>query len=57
MAVAIACPWSGASSLVFVRLQKIALLPARLEKGFIRVPAAELQETDDAIHLNLWNAT
>ncbi|MEH1813081.1 MAG: hypothetical protein V7K26_25425 [Nostoc sp.] len=26
---------------------------ARLEKGFIRVPAAELQETDDAIHLKL----
>ncbi|MEH2180299.1 Hsp20/alpha crystallin family protein [Nostoc sp.] len=25
----------------------------RLEKGFIRVPAAELQETDDAIHLKL----
>ena len=26
---------------------------ARLEKGFIRVPAAELHETDDAIHLKL----
>ncbi|MFN6527768.1 Hsp20/alpha crystallin family protein [Nostoc sp. ChiSLP03a] len=26
---------------------------ARFEKGFIRVPAAELQETDDAIHLKL----
>ncbi|MBW4429845.1 MAG: Hsp20/alpha crystallin family protein [Nostoc desertorum CM1-VF14] len=26
---------------------------ARLEKGFIRVPAAELQETDDALHLKL----
>ncbi|MHC5819131.1 MAG: Hsp20/alpha crystallin family protein [Nostoc sp.] len=26
---------------------------ARLEKGLIRVPAAELQETDDAIHLKL----
>ncbi|MHC5721247.1 MAG: Hsp20/alpha crystallin family protein, partial [Nostoc sp.] len=26
---------------------------ARLEKGFIKVPAAELQETDDAIHLKL----
>ncbi|NEU77558.1 Hsp20/alpha crystallin family protein [Nostoc sp. UIC 10630] len=26
---------------------------ARLEKGFIRVPAAELQETDDAILLKL----
>ncbi|MCC5661693.1 Hsp20/alpha crystallin family protein [Nostoc sp. XA010] len=26
---------------------------ARVEKGFIRVPAAELQETDDAIHLLL----
>ncbi|MHC5673654.1 Hsp20/alpha crystallin family protein [Nostoc sp.] len=26
---------------------------ARLEKGFINVPAAELQETDDAIHLKL----
>lgn len=26
---------------------------ARLEKGFIRVPAAELQDTDDAIHLKL----
>ncbi|MEH2174682.1 Hsp20/alpha crystallin family protein [Nostoc sp.] len=26
---------------------------ARLEKGFIRVPAAELYETDDAIHLKL----
>ena len=26
---------------------------ARLEKGFIRVPAVELQETDDAIHLKL----
>ncbi|MEH2214436.1 Hsp20/alpha crystallin family protein [Nostoc sp.] len=25
----------------------------RLEKSFIRVPAAELQETDDAIHLKL----
>ncbi|WP_445627728.1 Hsp20/alpha crystallin family protein [Nostoc sp. DSM 114167] len=26
---------------------------ARFEKGFIKVPAAELQETDDAIHLKL----
>ncbi|MEH2169638.1 MAG: Hsp20/alpha crystallin family protein [Nostoc sp.] len=26
---------------------------ARFEKGFIRVPAAELHETDDAIHLKL----
>ncbi|MFN6529980.1 Hsp20/alpha crystallin family protein [Nostoc sp. ChiSLP03a] len=26
---------------------------ARLEKGFVRVPAAELHETDDAIHLKL----
>ncbi|MGV0107285.1 Heat-shock protein [Nostoc sp. DSM 114160] len=26
---------------------------ARLEKGFIKVPAAELHETDDAIHLKL----
>ncbi|MBN3947471.1 MAG: Hsp20/alpha crystallin family protein [Nostoc sp.] len=26
---------------------------ARLEKGFIKVPAAELQETKDAIHLKL----
>ena len=26
---------------------------ARVEKGFIRVPAAELHETDDAIHLKL----
>ncbi|MDZ7965148.1 MAG: Hsp20/alpha crystallin family protein [Nostoc sp. DedSLP03] len=25
----------------------------RLEKGFVRVPAAELHETDDAIHLKL----
>ncbi|WP_445626825.1 Hsp20/alpha crystallin family protein [Nostoc sp. DSM 114167] len=26
---------------------------ARLEKGFIKVPAAEIQETEDAIHLKL----
>ena len=25
----------------------------RIEKGFIRVPAAELHETDEAIHLKL----
>ncbi|MCC5600871.1 Hsp20/alpha crystallin family protein [Nostoc favosum] len=29
------------------------VLSARLEKGFIRVPTAELQDTDDAIHLKL----
>ncbi|WP_375507301.1 Hsp20/alpha crystallin family protein [uncultured Nostoc sp.] len=29
------------------------VLSARLEKGFIKVPAAELQETDDAILLLL----
>ncbi|MBW4498823.1 MAG: Hsp20/alpha crystallin family protein [Scytonema hyalinum WJT4-NPBG1] len=49
-------PWQefNAMQRQFNRLFDEAFVPAKeLDKSFIRVPAAELQETSDAIHLKL----
>jgi HSP20 family protein len=49
-------PWQEMNALQrqFDRLFDEALVPTTVwERGLIRVPAAELQETEDAIHLKL----
>lgn len=56
MALVLWNPWREVNSLQrqFNRLFDEALVPATVwERGLIRVPAAELKDTEDAIHLKL----